>query len=169
MRRNPALEGKFWLVLAVLAGCGGRSTQSGDPDGAGNTGDSSSGGSTSSTGGGSSIGARSSFDAAPSRQGIVDACRAICEKAQQSACRGFDHDDCVQSCGLSSIMVSATTACAIATLKYIYCVDDLPDVCAVLADDPLSTRCDQGAIAVGACLEGYCDSVPPPIECVIAN
>ena len=31
-------RGSFWLVLAVLAGCGGRSTQSGDPNGSGNSG-----------------------------------------------------------------------------------------------------------------------------------
>jgi hypothetical protein len=160
MRGNAGDWAVCGFVIAVLASCGGRSTHA---DGSGG------GGSQSSNTTGASIGARGGFGGGPSKQIIADGCIAICDKAERSACRGFDHGDCSEGCTLNAPMVSDTAACATVAIEHIYCIDDLPDVCAVLADDPVSTRCDQGAFDVGACIQAYCESVPVPIECRIAH
>ncbi len=142
----------FGGLTSVLVSCGGRSQR---PDGGGGT--AGSGGASGSSGTGS----------IPSTEDITDACHAVCEEAR--SCRGFDYGDCLEGCALSALRLTDTAACARASLKYVECVAGLPDVCAVFAERPLSTRCDQGAFDVEACLRAHCARIPKPADCSIAQ
>jgi hypothetical protein len=148
-----------WLLLgglsSVLAGCGGRSQR---PHGGGGT-----GGAAASGG----AGGASHAGSVPSVEDITDGCHAVCEEAK--SCFGFDYGRCLDDCALSAPRLTDTATCARASLKYVECVAGLPDVCVVFAERPSSTRCDQGAYDVGACLEAHCKRIPTPLDCRIAD
>jgi len=87
---------------------------------------------------------------------LNDGCTTICGKAVDAACDGFEYGTCLVGCFQYAAVADKTTACSRTVFEYFYCVENLPDICA-LSEAP-DLACKAGSDASLACVLEYCQT-----------